>query len=50
MVTTQDMNGNTSQAYKYDLRDLELKAKAAKLKAKEAELELLKARQNSKED
>ncbi len=45
MVTSTNLDGSTSQVYKYDLRDLELKAKATALKAKEAELELLKAKQ-----
>ncbi|MCK5125243.1 MAG: hypothetical protein KAR42_03215 [candidate division Zixibacteria bacterium] len=45
MVTTKDGLGNSKTEYKVDLRDLEVKAKEAKIRALEAELELEKARE-----
>ena len=48
-VSDIDHDGSTVQTYKYDLRDLELKAKEAALKLKEAELELMKAQQKQKQ-
>lgn len=52
LVSITDEDGNTHTGYEIDLRNLELKAKAAQLKAKEAELELMKAqqRQNRQEE
>lgn len=49
LISTTNLDGSTSQVYQYDLRDLELRAKAAQLKAKEAELELLKAQQYNRQ-
>ncbi|MDH3892483.1 MAG: hypothetical protein OEV49_15560 [candidate division Zixibacteria bacterium] len=45
LIEITNPDGSTEQTYQYDLRDLELRAKEARLKAQEAELELLKAKQ-----
>ncbi len=51
-IEVYDINGNPTgeTKYKVDLRHLELKAKEARIKALEAELELQKARKNTRRD